>query len=61
MAKSPKKDDEDQSEAFKKAARDLGIDESEGAFDNVLKKITKAPPPKTVQKRKSKKRSRKAP
>jgi len=52
MAKNPKTDDASQSEAFKKAARELGLDESEEAFDGVLKKITKAPPPKTVQKRK---------
>ena len=53
MAKAPKKGNEDQSEAFKKAARELGLDEGEEAFDNVLKKITKAPPPKSVQKRKA--------
>jgi hypothetical protein len=56
MAKSSKKGDEDQSEAFKKAARELGLDEDEAAFDNVLKKIAKAPPPKSVQRRKAKPR-----
>ena len=37
---------------FVKAARELGVDESEEAFDSVLKRIAKAPPPKSVQKRK---------
>jgi hypothetical protein len=37
---------------FVKAARELGTDEDADAFGKVLKKIAKAPPPKTVQKRK---------
>lgn len=46
--KSPQHDE------FVKAAREHGTDETEDAFDKVLKRITKAPPPKTVQKRKPK-------
>ena len=42
----------EQSKAFVKAARELGTDEDPEAFDRMLKKITKAPPPKSVQKRK---------
>lgn len=42
----------DQHAEFVKAARELGTDESEATFDKMLGKIAKAPPPKTVQKRK---------
>lgn len=45
-----------QHEQFVKAARELGTDESEDAFDKVLGKIAKAPPPKSVRKRGKKKR-----
>jgi hypothetical protein len=45
----------DQHREFVKAARELGTDESEDAFDKVLKRVAKAPPPKSVQKRKPKK------
>ena len=49
----PKKSEPSEQHAdFVKVARELGTDESADAFDNVLKKIAKAPPPKTVQKRK---------
>lgn len=44
---------------FVKAARELGVDESEESFDRVLGKIAKAPPPKSVQKRKRRKASAK--
>ena len=50
--------DAKQHEEFVRAARELGTDDDPGAFDRMLKKITKAPPPKTVQKRKA--RARKA-
>ncbi|WP_291006475.1 hypothetical protein [Hyphomicrobium sp.] len=43
----------EQHREFVKAARELGADENEEAFDKVLKRIAKAPPPKSVQKRKS--------
>ena len=43
---------DDQHREFVKAARELGTDDDPAAFDRMLKKITKAPPPKTVQKRK---------
>jgi hypothetical protein len=44
-----------QHKRFVEKARELGCDESEEAFDQALGKIAKAPPPKTVQKRKAKK------
>lgn len=44
--------DADQHAEFVKASRELGVDESEEAFDKVLKRVAKAPPPKSVQKRK---------
>jgi hypothetical protein len=44
--------DTDQHREFVKAARELGVDESEEAFDKVLKRVAKAPPPRSVQKRK---------
>ncbi len=46
--------DRDQHKRFVDAARELGADESEEAFDKLLKRVAKAPPPKTVQKRKPK-------
>ena len=52
MAKAPKSD-ADQHRDFVKAARELGTDESEEAFDKVLKRVASAPPPKSVQKRKT--------
>jgi hypothetical protein len=45
---------------FVKAARELGTDESEEAFDKLLKRIASAPPPKTVLKRKRAERKTKA-
>ena len=50
----------DQHREFAKATRDLGVDESEDAFDKVLKRVAKAPPPKTVRKRKRAERKTKA-
>lgn len=44
-----------QSEKFVEAARELECPEDERAFDAALKKIASAPPPKTVEKRKTKK------
>ena len=38
------------------AARDLGCSEDADAFDKALEKIAKAPPPKSVEKRKAKKK-----
>ena len=43
----------DQHRAFVKAARELGTDESEEVFDRMLGKLSKAPPPETVQQRKA--------
>jgi len=48
----------DQHADFVKAARELGVDESEEAFDKVLKRVASAPPPKSVQKRKKAKNSK---
>jgi hypothetical protein len=48
----------EQGRAFVKAARELGADESEETFDKLLKRVVKAPPPKSVQKRKAVKRKR---
>lgn len=44
-----------QAEKFTEAARKLGCPEDEDAFDDTLKKIASAPPPKTIKKRKTKK------
>ena len=43
----------DQHREFVKAAREIGTDESEDAFDKVLRKVASAPPPETVQRRKA--------
>lgn len=37
---------ESQIEKFREAARELETDEREDAFDRIVKKIAKAPPPK---------------
>jgi hypothetical protein len=50
MAK--KKSDESQVERFKEAARMLGCDEDEAAFEARLKKIAAAPPAKPIEKKK---------
>jgi hypothetical protein len=42
-----KKQPKPQVEKFREAARELEADDSEEAFDKKLKKIAKAPPPKT--------------
>ena len=44
---------ENQHREFFKAARELGTDESEEAFDKVLGKIASAPPPASVKQRKA--------
>lgn len=59
MPKRKEREPSDQHREFVKAARELGTDESEEAFDTVLGKIASAPPPKSVQKRKIKKKPRK--
>lgn len=51
MAKNAK-DSRSQSQKFSDAARAAGAREDEAAFDNALKGIAKAPPPKSVQARK---------
>lgn len=45
---------QDQKRKFIEAARDLGCKEDPRAFDRALKKIAEAPPPDTVQERKTK-------
>lgn len=37
--------DKDQSARFKQAAKDVGADESEAAFEEKLRKLAKAKPP----------------
>lgn len=43
-----------QSKLFIEKARELGCDDDPATFDKMLKKIASAPPPKSVQKRKTK-------
>jgi hypothetical protein len=45
----------EQSAKFIEAAKSLGCGENESDFDNTLRTLTSAPPPKTTEKRKSKK------
>lgn len=45
-----------QSKRFIEAARKLGCDEDGSAFDGVVKKVAKAPPPRQEEKPKAKKR-----
>lgn len=49
---SGKTKDKSQRERFIEAARDLGCDEDEEAFDKALRKIASEKPPASVQKRK---------
>jgi hypothetical protein len=44
-----------QIEKFKEAARDLGCTEDESTFDEIVKKVAKAPPPRQADKLKVKK------
>lgn len=50
MAKEPTS--KTQRDKFEEAARELETDESEEAFDRVLKKVAKAPAPKDEKKAK---------
>lgn len=50
-----RKRDKEQVKRFKEAARELGCDEDESAFDEALGKVASSPPPKSVEKRKTKK------
>lgn len=45
-------DKKSQPKKFLEAAREVGASEDEDVFDRALKKVAKAPPPKSVQKRK---------
>ena len=49
MSKKPNKE---QSESFKTAARELGCDENEAAFEDKLRRIVKSPPPEKGGKKK---------
>ena len=42
----PKLDDKEQSERFKQAARELGVDESGKQFEQTFKKVVKLKPPR---------------
>lgn len=44
-----------QRQRFVETARELGCGEDEAAFDEVLGKVASAPPPKSVEKRKTQK------
>ena len=56
----PKKHEgKNQKDRFIEAARELGCDDDEAAFKKRLKKLTSAPPPKSVEKRKAKKPTKK--
>lgn len=50
--KSPTADSRAQHAKFVEAARELGCDEDPEAFKDKLKKLVKAPPPESVQRRK---------
>lgn len=50
MAKNQRNE---QSKRFIEAAKSVEADSGDGAFDRVLKRVAKAPPPDTVQERKS--------
>ncbi|MER8416231.1 DNA-binding protein [Mesorhizobium sp. M1329] len=54
MADSQKKA-ESQVDKFREAARELETDQSEEAFDRVLKKVAKAPPQKEEKPKKASK------
>ncbi|MER9361679.1 DNA-binding protein [Mesorhizobium sp. M0500] len=46
MSKQNLKTEPKQIDKFREAARELQTDQSEEAFDRVLKKVAKSPPPK---------------
>jgi hypothetical protein len=46
MSKRKDKPDPEQSRRFIKKARELGLDVTEAEFDEQLRRIAKAPPPK---------------
>lgn len=46
MTKRPNPTDKSQREKFEEAARQLETDDSEERFDELLRKVTKAPPPR---------------
>jgi hypothetical protein len=48
----PRPETKPQIEKFREAARELQTDESEEAFDQVLKKVAKSPPPKDDKRKK---------
>jgi hypothetical protein len=49
---------ENQLAKFKKAAREIGCDEDEAAFEERLRRIAKAPPPTDHKPKKKKSRSK---
>jgi hypothetical protein len=54
MSESKKSREGTQKQRFIDKARELGCDEDEVAFEERLRKIAKAPPPKPESKRKAK-------
>jgi hypothetical protein len=55
MPKKTKPSDKDQTAAFRKAARELGADQSDERFKDALRNIAKAKP---IEKRKDRRASR---
>ena len=51
--RKPKMTPAEQHREFVMAARELGTDDDEDAFNRRLKQLASAPPPKSVQKRKA--------
>lgn len=56
MSKRKNQEDKlgDQFKRFVDTARELGCEEDEAAFDKALGKVASSPPPKSIEKRKSK-------
>lgn len=53
-SKQSKPQERDQRAQFIEAAREVGANENEAAFDKALKKVASAPPPKSVKKKTAK-------
>lgn len=53
--KAQERNSRPQRQRFVETARELGCDEDESAFDEALGKVASSPPPKSVEKRKTRK------
>jgi len=56
VSKPEKAKDHEQYAKFREAARELGADEDDAHFDDALRKVASAPPPKDAAKLKPKKK-----